>query len=134
VRASPGRVGPEEPDRRDEAGRHYEGDAGRFHECLGGFVISHSWSLPGGVPVGYPGRRHRIAEAASMSMTLDRSWAVIAAIAVAACLAIYWQAAAIESARLPEDLGLQLEDVGVGIGDERDLAGAQVHLVAVPVM
>jgi hypothetical protein len=69
-----------------------------------------------------------------MSMTLDRSWAVIAAIAVAACLAIYWQAAAIESARLPEDLGLQLEDVGVGIGDERDLAGAQVHLVAVPVM
>ena len=59
-----------------------------------------------------------------MTITLDRSWAFIAALAVVACLAIYWQARAVERKTrvLPDDLSLQLEDVGVGIGDQGDLA------------
>jgi H+/gluconate symporter-like permease len=73
----------------------------------------------------YPGvNRHRIAEPASMTITLDRTWAFIAALAVVACLAIYWQARAVERKTrvLPDDLSLQLEDVGVGIGDQGNLA------------
>jgi hypothetical protein len=58
-----------------------------------------------------------------MTITVDRSWAVLVAIAIAACLLVYWQAKAIEASprALPGDLGLQLEDVGVGVGDEGDL-------------
>jgi hypothetical protein len=59
-----------------------------------------------------------------MTITFDRTWAVLAAIAVLGCLLIYWQAREIEASPrvLPGDLGLQLEDVSVGIGDERYLA------------
>ena len=55
-----------------------------------------------------------------MTLTLDRTWAVLIAVAVLACLAVYWQASEIERRPkvLPEDLGLQFEDVTVGLGDE----------------
>ena len=45
-------------------------------------------------------------------------------VAVVACLVIYWQARAIERRTrvLPDDLSLQLEDVGVGVGDQGHLA------------
>lgn len=71
-----------------------------------------------------------------MTLTIDRSWAVIFTVAVLACLLTYWQANATTPAPslLPEDLGLQLEDVGVGVGDQGNLPGAQPNLVAVPVM
>lgn len=72
-----------------------------------------------------------------MTLTLDRTWALVFTVALVACLAIYWQAKEVERstrAALPDDLGLQLEDVGVGLGDEGNLAGTQVDLVAVPVM
>lgn len=71
-----------------------------------------------------------------MTLDLDRTWVMVFTVALVACAAIYWQAQVVERAQrpLPHDLGLQLEDVGVGVGDEGNLAGAQVDLVAVPVM
>ena len=71
-----------------------------------------------------------------MTLNLDRTWVMVFTVALAACAAIYWQAKVVERTQrpLPHDLGLQLEDVGVGVGDEGNLAGAQVDFVAVPVM
>jgi hypothetical protein len=54
-----------------------------------------------------------------MTITLDRTWALIAALAVVACLAIYWQAREVERKTrvLPDHLSLELEDVAVGVGN-----------------
>jgi len=76
-------------------------------------------------PSGTPPPDMRSQNLHPMTLTLDRSWGVLFAIAIVACLAMYWQAKNVERSTrvLPADLGLQLEDVSVGLGDERYLAG-----------